>query len=159
MKIEQSVAPPRQIPVPDSPPPSAQLPPDSSAEDAGSASASFDRECAPPQSPTTDFANCHQLASGQFYELRNQRGYHKKDTRAALRTCSADMDAANRKNTDGCSRDMGTLTSVLGERTRTMGKTMGPGAAVGGSCEKRTRSDALEIASAAFSKVPKEHAQ
>ena len=98
---ESSMASPRWIPAPDSPPLSTQLPPDSSAGDKGAASASFDCKRAPSQASKADTANYDLLPHGQLHELRNQRGYQKKETKAAIWTRLAAMDAANNKNADG----------------------------------------------------------
>ena len=67
----------------------------------GQPSASFSRKCAPPQDPVTDIANYDQLSYRQSHELRKQRGYNEKDTRAAPRTRTAAVDATNKKNSEG----------------------------------------------------------
>ena len=55
--LEPSMASPRLIPAPESPPLSVQLPPESTVEDAEQPSASFDRNCAPSQAPVSDPTN------------------------------------------------------------------------------------------------------
>ena len=150
---------PRLIPVPDSPPVSAKLPPGPSVGDKGPAPSSFDRNCASPQAPVTDITNYDQLSRGQLHELRRQRGRHKKGTEPVLRTCLAAMDAASKKTADGVSGDIYKSTTVLGKRARIMGDTMDAGTAVGGNTGNRPRSDALGVALAVDLKVVKEHAQ
>ena len=92
-------------------------------------------------------------------ELRKQQGNPRGDTKAVLRTPSAAMDKAKKKNTDGISREMDTSTSVLGKRNATEGNPMDAGTEVGGNTEKHPRRDALEIALATDLEVVKEHAQ
>ena len=76
-----------------------------------------------------------------------------------LWTRLAAIDAANKMNVDGSSRDMDSSMSVLGKRNRTMGDAMDTGAAVGGNFEKRPRGGTLEISRAVDLGVVKEHAQ
>ena len=156
---ETSLAPPRLIPVPDSPPHSVQVPTYFSWGEGGMASASDDRNCAPSQVLEPDIANHDQLSFGQLHELCEQMGYREKDTKVVLRTRLAAMDAADRNTTEGSSSDMNTSMSVLGKRTRTRGETMDTCAAAGGSVETRPRSDAPEIDLAADSEVVKGRAQ
>ena len=80
------MAPPRLIPVPDSPQPFVQLPPEPQVGDTGKPPASFDRNCAPYQAPIGANVNYDPLSYGQLRELRKRRGYYKKDTKAVLKT-------------------------------------------------------------------------
>ena len=64
---ETSMASPRPIPAPDSPPLSVRLPPEPAVEETGEASASSDCKCAPSQAPVSDIANYDQLPLGQLH--------------------------------------------------------------------------------------------
>ena len=77
---------PRLIPVPDFPQHSVRMPPESRVKDAGKSSASFERNCAPSQAPIGDNVNYDRLSFGRLHELCIQRGYHKEDAKAALKT-------------------------------------------------------------------------
>ena len=59
-----SVASPRLIPAPHSPPVSKQLPPKLLVGEKGPLSSSFDRKCASSQAPVTDATNYVQLSYG-----------------------------------------------------------------------------------------------
>ena len=83
----------------------------------------------------------------------------RKDSKAAIRTRLAAMDAANKKNAGGSSNDMDNSTSVLDEKERTMGDAMGPTMATGENTEKRPRDGALEMALAPDLEVAEKHAQ
>ena len=155
---EPSLASPRLIPEPVSLPPSTLPPPASSVDDKDPLSASFGRKCAPFQAPVADTINYDQLSSGPSHELRKQRDYHKKDTRAVLRTRLAATDALDTENAERRPQDMDTSTSVLGKRTIQMEETVDTGTTGGGNTEKRPRSEALEIALAVDLEVAEEHA-
>ena len=100
-----------------------------------------------------------QLPYGQLRNLCEQRGNHKKETKAALRTRLVAMYATSEEPADGGSNKMETSKTVLGKRTRTMGDTMDTSTAVAGYTEKRPRSGALEIALAVDLEVAKDNAQ
>ena len=158
---ETPVVSPRLIPVPDSPHLSLQLPPEPEVDSTGKTSASFDPNCAPSQAPASGSAKYDQLSNGQLHELCRQRGYHKKDTKAVLRTRLEAMDAAAKKTAEGSSNDMDSSmrTRFTGKRSRCTNGTMEMGTEVGGDNEKRPRNTDLAIALEVDMEVVKEHAQ
>ena len=87
-------------------------------EDARKPSASFDRNGAPSRAPIGDNVNFDQLAYGQLNELCKQRGFHKKDAKAAPEALLEAMGAAGKKTTGGSSNDMDTSMTALGKRSR-----------------------------------------
>ena len=125
-----SMASPRLIPVPDSPPLSAQLPPNPEV-----LSSPSNRNCAPSHALGAGTTNHDQSSYGQFYELRKQRGYYKQDTKAALRTRLAAMDAARKIPADGGSNDTDASTTVSGKKTGPMEDTMDTSMALAGYTE------------------------
>ena len=140
---EPSIASPRLIPPPASPPRPAHTPPAPVLGDARNTSSPFDRKRAPSQAQMRENANYDQLSYGQPRELFKLRGYHKKDAEAVLRTRLEAMDAAENETREGSSNDMGASTSVSGKRARNMGKATGIGARADGNAENRTRGGAL----------------
>ena len=82
---EPSVVSPLLIAAPDSPPLSAQLPPNSEVAEKGPASSSLDRNCAPSQAPVAGTADYDELSYGHLHELCTQRSYHGLDTRVVIR--------------------------------------------------------------------------
>ena len=90
---EPVMASPRFIPVPDSLPLSARAPSGQLLDDMGQNSGSFDRTCAPSQSPEFAITSYDHLPYGQLRKLRRQRGYHEKDSKAVLNTRLETMDA------------------------------------------------------------------
>ena len=90
----------RLIPVPGTPPHSAQPSPQLVIDDTGHASESFGRKCAPSQIPRCDSTNCDLNSYDQLHELRKRRGYHKKDAIAAPKARREAMDAAERRPAD-----------------------------------------------------------
>ena len=153
-----SMASPRLIDVPGSPTLSMQLPSEPSQGDTGQVQASFDRHCAPSQTPAMGAANYDQSPYGQLHELRDQRIYHAKDTKAALRTRLAAVDAAKKRNAGANKSDADTSAPVLGKKNKTPMGATDTGEAPARNLEKRPRGDALEMASAADLEAAKEHA-
>ena len=155
---EHSMVPLRLIPALDSPPYSAQPAPELVLDDTGRNSESLDRKCAPSQVPRNESANYGHFSYEQLYELRKQRGYHKKDAKAAVKTRLEAMDAVDRGPTGGAANAMDTSSSALGKRTRHMDGPLTPEPPEMGINGKRSRGDALEIAVAADASVAQEHA-
>ena len=110
------------------------------------ASASFNRNCAPPRAPVSGSADYGRLPYGQLHELCRRRGYHNEDTQAVLRTRLEAMVAAAKKTAGGNSNEMDTLMTVLGKRTRTTDWAAEMGTEVGKNNEKRPCCEVLEIA-------------
>ena len=115
---------------------------------------------APPhRAPAAESIEYDRISYGQLRELRGQRGQHKEDTKAVLRTRLAATDAAKKKFAEGSSQDMDTSLSVLGKGARPMGETMATRTAADGNADKSPRSEALGIAFAGDLEVQKEYAQ
>ena len=86
------------IPVPDSPPLSAQLPPhQTSTPNLRPSDSAFDRAREPPQAPTVNGAQFGKVSWGQLRDQCSQRGYWKKDSKAVLKTRLPTLGAAEAK--------------------------------------------------------------
>ena len=120
---EPSMASPRLIPVPGSPPRSAQAPPEPMMDDTGHTSEPFGRNCVPSRIPVGDSTNYDQLSYDQSYVLCKQTGY-RKDSKAALKTHLAAIDDAEKRamGETECATD--TSASVSGKRNRYMEKPL-----------------------------------
>ena len=119
---EPPLASPRSIPIPESPKNSEcpSFPP--VVEDHGQASNSFDQQCAPSQAPEGVRGNNGNLSYDQIHNLCKDRGYHKQDTKAALKTRLEAMDAVDRRLNIQSENAMDTSSSVSGKRGRSMGE-------------------------------------
>ena len=116
---EPSMASPRQITAADCLQLSDRLLPETGVEDPRKPSASFGRNCAPSQALIRDYANHDQPSYSQLRELCKQSEYHKKDTKAVLKTRLGAMGAADKETMGGSSNEMDTSMKVLGKRPRT----------------------------------------
>ena len=94
---EPALASPRLIPIPESPKNSEDpsFPP--ALEDSGQPSNSFDKQRAPSQALECVRGNYDNLSYYQIHNLCKDRGYHKKDAKAALKTRLEAMDAVERR--------------------------------------------------------------
>ena len=127
--------------------------------DSGNTPVAFDQQCAPSQAPECASGNYDHIPYDQIRNLRKSRGYQKKDARAVLKTRLEATDAAARQSLKPNENDMGTSSSVLGERNRSMAEPSNIGSSsqvVGG---KRSRGDTPATALAADLAVAHAHAQ
>ena len=106
------------IPAPDSPLHSAGEPPATLSNDSGHTSEAISRNFAPFQAPQYEGANYDNPPYGLLHELCGQRGYHRKDTKAALKTRVETLEAVEPLPPGGAVTDMGTSSSILGPRPR-----------------------------------------
>ena len=144
---------PDAIPVPDSPTLSVQLPPSPTLSVQLPAPVScFGKNCTFSQSPVADRGRNDKLPRDQLRALYRQKGYCRKDSKAAPKTLLASMDA-------GASKP----TRYLGDRCRKRGL---PPAEVAeflngshGTQEKRCRVDAPLLALVADKEVAGGRAQ
>ena len=113
---EPSMASPRLIPVLDSPLHSARPFPGPVLGDTGRTSESFDRKCAPSRAPRCASTDYDQISYDQLHELCKQRGYHKEDAKAVIKTRQEATGAAERRPTEGAADDMDTSSSVPGKK-------------------------------------------
>ena len=116
------------MPVPDSPPLSAQVLslPRSSMQHPAPGSL-FDRNCAQPQAPEVGRTQNEKLTGDQLHEQCSQRGYRRKGPKDVSKTSLASMDAAEAKRVPLARDDTVTSENVNGERERAPAEgTMGP---------------------------------
>ena len=123
----------------------------------GHTSEVFDRKCAPSQTPVCESAGYDLLSYDQLHPLRKQRRYHKKDTKAALRTRLSATDVAERWVTVETARGMDTSSSVLGKRLRKTEETLVNESNDMGLNGTRPRGGVLAIAFAVAMSVVREH--
>ena len=83
----------------------------------------------PTQAAIGGNVNYDQLSYGQLRELCKQRGYHRKNSRAAPKARWEAMDAADRKTKEGSPNEIDTSMTVLGKRSQN-----DEGAAETGTC-------------------------
>ena len=112
------MASPRWIPAPDSPPHSATDSPEMASNYSGHTSESFNRNCTPSRAPRYGSAKYDNLSCDQLRELRKQRGYHRQDAEAVLKTRLETLDAVGRRPPGGAEKDMGAFLSFLRKRPR-----------------------------------------
>ena len=95
---DQHGASPRLMPIPESPTNSESpaFPP--ATEDPGQTSNSFDQQCAPSHALECVNGNYDNLSYDQIRNLCKDRGYHKKDAKAALKTRLEAVDAVERQS-------------------------------------------------------------
>ena len=156
---EPSATSPRLIPAPGSPPHATQPSPEMALGATGHSSESFNCKCAPSQAPRCESANYDHLSYDQLREPRKQRGYHKKDAKAALRTRLGAKDSVGRRATEGAANDMDTSSSVSGKRARNMNEPLASEPTQMGINGKRPRKHAPETALAVDMSVVQENAQ
>ena len=112
-----SCARPEMVPAPDSPLLSVQLPTSRETLDIPQPlESSFDTKCAASQAPRADGAQYDELTRVHEKDQCSQRGYRKKESKAAWKTRLPTMDAA------GAKRNMAEVARDGGKRERAPAK-------------------------------------
>ena len=124
---EPALASPRLFPIPESPtcPESPAFPP--AMEDSGQTSNSFDQRCAPSHAPECVNGNYDNLPYAQIRNLCKDRGYYKKDAKAALKTRLEATGAVDRQLISQKENEMDESPSVFGRRGRSIAEQSASG--------------------------------
>ena len=127
ISAEPALASPRLIPIPESPTNSGSPAFHPAMEDTGQTSDSFDQQCAPSPAPECASGNYNNLPYDQIRNLCKDRGYYKKDAKAALKTRLEATGAVDRQLISQKENEMDESPSVFGRRGRSIAEQSASG--------------------------------